>query len=83
MLMGILLYGVPWFLLMLIWEYFLGGTLWHHRTLTVSFFIILGALFGVSMGWFTGATRNDVLLKQLLHRRLLELLSRAFAEIRE
>ena len=37
MLMGILLYGVPWFLLILIWEYFLGGTLWHQRTLTVSF----------------------------------------------
>jgi hypothetical protein len=37
MLMGILLYGVPWFLLMLIWEYFLGGTLWHQRTLPVSF----------------------------------------------
>jgi hypothetical protein len=32
---------------------------------------------------FTGATRNHVLLKRLLHRRLLELLSRAFAEIRE
>jgi hypothetical protein len=24
--MGILLYGIPWFLLMLIWEYFLGGS---------------------------------------------------------
>jgi hypothetical protein len=43
MLMGILLYGLPLFVLMLIWEYFLGGTLWHHRTLTVFFFIIIGA----------------------------------------
>jgi len=51
MLMGILLYGVWWFLLMLIWNYFPGGTLWHHRTLTVSFFIVLGALVGVSIGW--------------------------------
>jgi hypothetical protein len=50
MLMGILLYGVPWFLLMLIWEYFLGGTLWHHSTLTVSFLIILGVPVGVSIG---------------------------------
>jgi hypothetical protein len=50
MLMGILLYGVPWFLLMLILEYFEGGTLWHHRTLTVSFLIVLSAPVGVSIG---------------------------------
>ncbi len=47
MLMVILLYGVPWFLLMLIWEYFPGGTLWHH----LSVFIIFAALVGVSIGW--------------------------------
>jgi hypothetical protein len=50
MLMGILLYGVSWFLLMLIFESFTGGTLWHHRTLTVSFLIILSAPVGVSIG---------------------------------
>jgi hypothetical protein len=40
MLMGILLYGVPCSVLTLFWNYFLGGTLWHH----LSVFIIFAAL---------------------------------------
>ena len=47
MLMGILLYGVPCSVVTLFWNYFLGGTLWHH----LSVFIILAALVGVSIGW--------------------------------
>ena len=47
MLKGILLCGVPWLLLMLIWEYFPGGTLWHH----LSVFIIFAAPVGLSIGW--------------------------------
>jgi hypothetical protein len=45
--MGILLYGVPCSVLTLFWNYFLGGTLWHH----LSVFIIFAALVGVSIGW--------------------------------
>ncbi len=47
MLMVILLYGVPCSVLTLFWNYFLGGTLWHH----LSVFIIFAALVGVSIGW--------------------------------